>query len=80
MVWTNTLIWSHLLFYFIYRDSSISFISANALGVALDGAAVVSGQVNGLAARLKEANPSMVDMHCRAHNLSLYIMGKLGDI
>ena len=46
------------------------------LGAAFDGAAVMTGKLTGVAARLKEEVDHAVTTHCYNHNLSLSVMGK----
>ena len=41
------------------------------IGLATDGASVMVGRKNGLAAKLKEVNPRLISVHCICHNLAL---------
>ena len=41
------------------------------IGLATDGASVMVGKKNGLAAKLKDVNPSLISVHCICHNLAL---------
>ncbi|CAH3168645.1 unnamed protein product [Porites lobata] len=41
------------------------------IGLATDGASVMVGRKNGLAAKLKEVNHRLVSVHCICHNLAL---------
>ena len=41
------------------------------IGLATDGASVMVGRRNGLAAKLKEVNHRLVSVHCICHNLAL---------
>ena len=41
------------------------------LGLCSDGASVMAGKRNGVAAKLKELNKSLVSVHCICHKLSL---------
>jgi hypothetical protein len=43
------------------------------VGLAVDGASVMSGQVNGLAAKLKRVCPALIHVHCIAHRLQLAV-------
>lgn len=43
------------------------------MGLAVDGASVMSGQVNGLAAKLKRVCPALIHVHCIAHRLQLAV-------
>ena len=40
-------------------------------GLGTDGAAVMTGRLNGLGAKLKRRNPELVQVHCVAHRLNL---------
>ena len=40
-------------------------------GLATDGASVMVGKKNGLAAKLKDVNPRLFSVHCICHNLAL---------
>lgn len=46
------------------------------VGACFDGAAVMSGHLTGVAARLKEVIPHAVTMHCYSHKLSLCVLSK----
>lgn len=52
-----------------------SFFTENCLGASFDGAAVMSGHLNGVQAKLKKRVNHAVFTHCKSHNLSLSIMG-----
>lgn len=41
------------------------------IGLATDGASVMVGRKNGLAAKLKDVNPRMISVHCICHKLAL---------
>ena len=41
------------------------------IGLATDGASVMVGRKNGLAAKLKDVNPRLISVHCICHNLTL---------
>lgn len=41
------------------------------IGLATDGASVMVGRKNGLAAKLKDVNHRLVSVHCICHNLAL---------
>ena len=41
------------------------------VGLATDGASVMTGVKTGVATRLKEINPAMITIHCMAHRLQL---------
>ena len=41
------------------------------IGLATDGASVMVGRKNGLAAKLKHVNPCLISVHCICHNLAL---------
>ena len=41
------------------------------IGLATDGASVLAGKKNGLAAKLKDVNPRLISVHCICHNLAL---------
>jgi len=43
----------------------------NLKGLATDGAAVMIGKKNGVAAQLKELNPVIINVHCICHKLAL---------
>ena len=43
----------------------------NLIGLATDGASVMVGRKNGLAAKLKHVNPRLISVHCICHNLAL---------
>lgn len=43
----------------------------NVLGLGSDGAAVMTGRLNGLGAILKARNPKLTQVHCIAHRLNL---------
>ena len=40
-------------------------------GFSSDGASVMTGRLNGVAARLKRHSPRMISVHCVAHRLAL---------
>ena len=46
----------------------------NCRGQAYDGAAAMSGAVNGAAARIRSLHPLAIYQHCRSHCLNLSIM------
>ena len=41
------------------------------VGFGSDGASVMTGKNNGVAARLKRVNPFLISIHCKAHKLAL---------
>lgn len=41
------------------------------VGFGSDGASVMTGKNNGMAARLKRVNPFLISIHCMAHKLAL---------
>ena len=41
------------------------------IGLATDGASVMVGRKNGLAAKLKDVNPRLISVHCVCHKLAL---------
>ena len=41
------------------------------IGLATDGASVMVGRKNGLAAKLKDVNPRLISVHCICHILAL---------
>ena len=43
------------------------------LGFGSDGASVMTGRTNGVAARLKQDNPHTVTVHCICHHLALAV-------
>ena len=45
--------------------------SSKIIGFASDGASVMVGKENGVAARLRKENPFMLNIHCIAHRLAL---------
>lgn len=47
------------------------------VGITCDGASVMSGRVNGLVAKMRELNPSIIFTHCHAHRLNLVISDSL---
>ena len=46
----------------------------NCRGQAYDGAAAMSGAVNGAAAQIRSLHPLAIYQHCRSHCLNLSIM------
>ena len=46
------------------------------IGSAFDGAATMSGHLNGVAALLKKDVPESVTTHCWSHKLSLSVLGE----
>ena len=41
------------------------------MGLATDGASVMVGKLNGVAARLRKVNPKLINLHCVCHRLAL---------
>lgn len=50
------------------------------IGQCFDGASVMSGHLNGLQAKIKEAAPQAVFIHCLAHRLSLVLQQSCNNI
>lgn len=61
-------------------DESLPGWQKSTVGIATDGASVMTGRHNGLAARLKEDMPGLIAIHCVAHNLQLAIMDASKDV
>lgn len=60
------------MFQTIQSNLQACTLSTNKLiGLATDGASVMVGRKNGLAAKLKDVNPRLISVHCICHNLAL---------
>ena len=53
----------------VLKDYGVS--SSKCLGFGSDGASVMTGKENGVAALLKRVNPYLISIHCVAHRLAL---------
>ena len=54
--------------------------SASLLAVGADGASVMSGCYEGVAARLARQYPSLIYIHCAAHRLNLIVATYLSKV
>ena len=52
-----------------FVDSDVSF--SRVIGFSSDGASVMLGKNNGAAARLRDHNPKLINIHCVCHKLAL---------
>jgi len=50
------------------------------MSLVLDGASVMTGHRNGLAAKLKEVNENMISFHCIFHKLALACTDTLKEL
>ena len=53
----------------VLKQANIPKTSIHSFGS--DGAAVVTGRVSGVQARLKQHNPEILSLHCGAHRIAL---------
>lgn len=49
-------------------------------GLATDGASVMLGKNNGVAAKLKERNPKLINIHCICHKLALACVDTVSEL
>ena len=52
-----------------FVDSDVPF--SKVTGFSSDGASVILGKNNGVAARLRDHNPKLINIHCVCHKLAL---------
>ena len=49
-------------------------------GLATDGASVMLGKENGVAVKLKERNPKLINIHCICHKLALAYVDTVSEL
>ena len=55
----------------VLEENGIGITEHKCIGFASDGAAVMTGKENGVAAILQSSSPAMIAVHCVAHRLAL---------
>ena len=59
---------------------SLGIYWSKVICMSSDGASVMVGRKNGVATKLKEFNPAMINIHCAGHRLSLAVSQATGGI
>ncbi|XP_060857951.1 zinc finger MYM-type protein 1-like [Metopolophium dirhodum] len=60
--------------YAYFEGQKISIQNVNIVAQSYDGASVMSGNMNGVQAKIKEQHPAAVYTHCMAHRLNLVVV------
>lgn len=60
--------------YAYFDGRKISMQNISIVAQSYDGASVMSGNMNGVQAKIKEQHPAAVYTHCMAHRLNLVVL------
>lgn len=60
--------------YAYFEGQKISLQNTHIVAQSYDGASVMSGNMNGVQAKIKEHHPAAVYTHCMAHRLNLVVV------
>jgi len=60
--------------YAYFEGQKISIQNISIVAQSYDGASVMSGNMNGVQAKIKEQHPAAVYTHCMAHRLNLVVV------
>lgn len=60
--------------YAYFEGQQISIQNIHIIAQSYDGASVMSGNMNGVQAKIKEQHPAAVYTHCMAHRLNLVVV------
>lgn len=60
--------------YTYFEKQKISMQNIHIVAQSYDGASVMSGNMNGVQAKIKEKHPAAVYTHCMAHRLNLVVV------
>lgn len=62
----------------VLENSNVNF--SNCRGQCFDGAANVAGHLNGLQAKIRDAEPRAIYVHCSAHSLNLVVQDAVANV